>query len=234
MAGPRTAMALYVALALHLVVALLIALAPGPQRPPGSRQGMGLGLQLSGPDSVLGGSEARPGASLPHAESVRLPDSRPAGKSSASVAGQRVERPDPAPRGVNGPVDAVSQTTGPHPRTGPAAQRQGVPIAAGHRINESTGPGGGALPGGGFDRYFARLRQHLSFFRRELPPGTLPGEAEVGFTVLRDGHLESLSLIRSSGDPRLDAEALDLLRRAQPLPPPGEGFRELAVPIRID
>ncbi len=63
------------------------------------------------------------------------------------------------------------------------------------------------------------------------------GAAVVAFTIDRDGRLLAKRLNRSSGHDDLDAEALALLDRAQPLPPPPEnvpGERiELVVPIQF-
>jgi protein TonB len=49
------------------------------------------------------------------------------------------------------------------------------------------------------------------------------GVAFVRFKVDRSGHIVSAEIARSSGSSVLDEEALDLLRRASPLPaPPGQ------------
>lgn len=73
-------------------------------------------------------------------------------------------------------------------------------------------------------RYPASARLH----RRQ-------GVAAVAFRIDRAGNLLSVRLVRSSGHAELDAEALDLPRRAQPLPPPPASMPgteiELAVPV---
>lgn len=46
------------------------------------------------------------------------------------------------------------------------------------------------------------------------------GTAFVTFTMTREGHVLSAALTRSSGRPALDAEAVAMVRRADPLPPP--------------
>lgn len=226
MGSPRTAVALYVALALHLVVALLIALAPRPQRPPGPGQGMGLGLQLSGTDSVLAQAMSNDGRLAPAANRSDRPATigdlplptgeRPTILSPAnSDLADEVRRPASTnhfPRGSTDRLAVRDQAAGP-----------------------SAHGGGSRRGGGGKDHYLARLRLHLSAFRRQLPPGIAPGEAEVVFVVSAEGRLASLALLRSSGDPALDAEALDLLRRSQPLPPSPEARAlQLVVPILIE
>ncbi len=51
----------------------------------------------------------------------------------------------------------------------------------------------------------------------------LPGSAGVHFEVDAAGRLLSVELIAKSGVPALDAEALDIVRRAAPFPPPPQG-----------
>jgi protein TonB len=45
------------------------------------------------------------------------------------------------------------------------------------------------------------------------------GVAMTTFTMDRAGHVLAASLVRSSGSPALDEEAVALIRRAEPLPP---------------
>ena len=45
------------------------------------------------------------------------------------------------------------------------------------------------------------------------------GAAAVAFTMDRSGHVLSAKLVRSSGSPSLDEEAVAMVRRADPLPP---------------
>lgn len=65
----------------------------------------------------------------------------------------------------------------------------------------------------------------------------LEGEAIVRFTMDRSGQVTLVDVIRSSGSAMLDAESLELLKRAQPLPRPppvvlGESL-EFSVPVRF-
>lgn len=64
------------------------------------------------------------------------------------------------------------------------------------------------------------------------------GEVKVAFVLDRQGRLLHSQLVRSSGHPPLDAEALELLARAQPFPPvPSEWVGErvsIATAIRFD
>lgn len=73
---------------------------------------------------------------------------------------------------------------------------------------------------------------------KRLPPGGSRGTATVGFTIDRSGHVGSVRLLGSSGDPILDQEAVALARRVSPLPPPpadvaGRGNILLSVPVRF-
>lgn len=69
--------------------------------------------------------------------------------------------------------------------------------------------------------YESVLREHMRpFFAypEAARPGRLHGTVQVHFSVGRDGRLLGASVQESSGYAVLDAAALDLVRRAQPLP----------------
>lgn len=69
----------------------------------------------------------------------------------------------------------------------------------------------------------SRLLAHLERRKRypaEARARRLQGVAQVRFTMDRSGRVLSAALERSSGHAALDREALALLQRAQPLPPP--------------
>ena len=50
------------------------------------------------------------------------------------------------------------------------------------------------------------------------------GVARVRFTVSREGRVSGVTLAGSSGSSALDREAMDTVRRAQPLPPVPAGM----------
>lgn len=88
---------------------------------------------------------------------------------------------------------------------------------------------------GARETYFTRLRRHLQRFRSPLGAMDLalaarPVSVQLG--IRADGSLETLGLAGSSGDPALDAEALALVRRAAPLPPPPQAMRVI-VPVSV-
>jgi TonB family protein len=63
------------------------------------------------------------------------------------------------------------------------------------------------------------------------------GVASVAFTIDRQGRVVSSKVVKSSGSAVLDAEALDLIKRAVPFPPPpaeiADSDLSLVVPIRF-
>lgn len=90
--------------------------------------------------------------------------------------------------------------------------------------------------GGGRDDYYARLRAHLQRYRRQVQADAAGTRTVVvRFRVDGRGGVSAIGLQRSSGDARLDAEALDLVRRSSPVPaPPRQAGMNLAVPIEFD
>jgi protein TonB len=84
------------------------------------------------------------------------------------------------------------------------------------------------------------LLRHLERHKRypaEAQRRRQEGVVHVRFTLARDGHVLAARIERPTGVACLDQEGLDLLQRAQPLPPfpadqPGESL-ELAVPVQF-
>jgi protein TonB len=70
-------------------------------------------------------------------------------------------------------------------------------------------------------RWQNQLMAHIERFKRypDKAHGAL-GSAQVSFTIDREGHLLSSRIIQSSRSTPLDDEALGVLTRALPLPPP--------------
>lgn len=82
-------------------------------------------------------------------------------------------------------------------------------------------------------RLFAQLERH-----KRYPPqahGKL-GEARLAFSIDRQGRVLASHIVHSSGSDVLDEEALALVKRAEPLPPPPAGIPDdqlsFVVPIR--
>jgi protein TonB len=63
------------------------------------------------------------------------------------------------------------------------------------------------------------------------------GVVSLAFTIDRHGGVVSSKIVKSSGSAILDAEALDLIKRAAPLPPPpadvADSDLSFVVPIRF-
>ena len=86
-----------------------------------------------------------------------------------------------------------------------------------------------------------RLAAHIERFKRYPVDAREHGEqglAKVAFTIDHDGHLLASHIVQSSGSPALDQETLDMLTRAQPMPPPPQGTPDGAlsfvVPVRFN
>ena len=77
---------------------------------------------------------------------------------------------------------------------------------------------------------------HLNRFKR-FPSGASPGTVQVAFSIDRGGRVLSARLVRGSGDAALDEEAVAMIRRANPVPPPpdglGGGAISLTVPVKF-
>ena len=79
------------------------------------------------------------------------------------------------------------------------------------------------------------LLAHINSFKRYPPGASGAGAVSVAFRIDGAGVVMSVRLIASSGDRVLDAEAVALIHRASPMPPPPVA-RPLAldVPIRFN
>ncbi|HXJ00499.1 MAG TPA: energy transducer TonB [Micropepsaceae bacterium] len=88
--------------------------------------------------------------------------------------------------------------------------------------------------------FAARLFAHLNRFKR-YPDGAKlrhqEGVVSLRFTMDRNGKVLSFDIAKSSGSAALDAEARDLIQRAQPLPPLpaefGHDSLDLVVPVEF-
>ncbi len=74
--------------------------------------------------------------------------------------------------------------------------------------------------------YRVQVMGHLQAFKRYPPAArarNAQGNPAVAFSIDASGHVLSVSLTRSSGDPDIDAESVAMVRRASPFPPPPPG-----------
>lgn len=83
----------------------------------------------------------------------------------------------------------------------------------------------------------ARLATHLQRFKRYPNGSRSTGVTHVEFTLDRKGKLVLTKIVKSSGSDVLDQAAIDMLRRAEPLPPPPAGVDEaqlkMLVPVKF-
>lgn len=210
----KTALSLYVAIAAHLLILLGLALGSGgwSQLPFGD--GRGIGDARPGQAAPLVSEADKPvAAAPPKPEPHKIADSE-----MLTLASKPVTLTRSAAREAAKPQAPVEAPASPdtHEKQAPATLR-------------GSGPAGGGRGG-----YLADLRRHLDRHRRSLPGVLASARSEVAFTVAADGGVSALRLQKSSGVAALDQEALDLLRRAAPLPKPPDGLaRELVVPVSV-
>jgi protein TonB len=89
------------------------------------------------------------------------------------------------------------------------------------------------------DSYLGRLLAQLNRFKqypRAARQARIEGVVMVHFVMAADGKVQSFEISKSSGRPVLDAEALALIQRAQPLPalPPDFPTRTLDAVVPIE
>ena len=82
------------------------------------------------------------------------------------------------------------------------------------------------------------LRSRPPWYAPGSPEAQLRGHALVSFALDREGRVLSARISRSSGDPLLDAAALETVRRAAPFPPAPAGLPfavidEIYLPVRF-
>lgn len=223
--APRTAVSLYVALAVHVLLLLGLALSPP------SQNSVGPGLGLSIPGAGLDAVERRMATELPSTAQL---DSSVA-EASTAAGSEPAAIPSPNVR-VESDV-ALTESRPPRskrPGRSETAKANRDKAATSLANDRDSADRAGQVGGGGEARYYARLRAHLARYRHELPGGLPAAKARVRFRVSADGWISELELFESSGLAALDAEAMDLLRRAAPLPPPPEGrAARLIVPVSI-
>lgn len=142
--------------------------------------------------------------------------------------------PPPKPRPVEKPKPPQEKKP-PAVAAAPQATPEQAPRATAPMAGATPEPPSASLPTwrGLLQRHLARHKRYPSEAQRSRQEG-MP---YVRFTMSRDGRVLAASIHRPSGIAALDQEGLDLLARAQPLPPlpldqPGETM-EIIVPIQF-
>jgi len=146
-----------------------------------------------------------------------------------------VAMPKPEPMGEEGPIDdkpapAVASAA-PVP-TAPQNAPTPAPRVAALAVGQVARPTPAAVAT--WERLLvAQLERH-----KRYPPHARGkvGEARLAFSIDRGGRVLTSRIVRSSGSAALDEEALALIKRAAPLPPPPAGLPDdrlsFVVPIR--
>ncbi|HVZ50684.1 MAG TPA: TonB family protein [Pseudolabrys sp.] len=200
-------------------------LAPGPPTPPPQTQAQAEPHRREAVETpkteITAKIEPAPVAPL-----VTLPEPKPPAPPEAKPE----TKPEPKPE--QKPLDRRKETSRPSPaQTAPPKTRQAArkPAAAraGSQSQSSVAPS-----------WISRLLAHLNRYKRR--PDNTGGEQGVvmlAFTVSRDGRVLARHIARSSSLSAFDAEALAMLRRAEPLPPFPDSMsgrsRSFNVPIRF-
>ncbi|ABD87539.1 energy transducer TonB family protein [Rhodopseudomonas palustris] len=210
--------------------ALMMELAPLAVAPESTEQ------VAPGPQLTEAQPEAEPEPEVPVEDKppdIKLPDT-------AKLEAAAVLPPPPKPekkpppkkkreaertKPINPDRSKATQTSAPPAAQAQSADRMAAPAAGASTSSASAASWRGAL--------MAHLNRHKRF-----PPGGGAGMAQVAFTIDRSGEVRAARLVGSSGDAALDAEAVGLVRRASPVPPPpanvGGSSISLSVPVRFN
>ncbi|WP_375461146.1 cell envelope integrity protein TolA [uncultured Enterovirga sp.] len=176
------------------------------------------------PDAVVPQPAVPPPTVVPPNPAVALPLNLapPAAKTAA-------RRPDrkAAERTSARPVQAET-------RGARQVERRPASLASGSASNATLSASSGASAASS-----AAWRSQLVAYlqgRLRYPPGSVStGSAGVSFLVSRSGGIVSASLVRSSGNPTLDAAAMAVFRGSVPPPPAGyDGSLSFSIPIRFN
>ncbi|UES59066.1 TonB family protein [Roseibium aggregatum] len=105
------------------------------------------------------------------------------------------------------------------------------------RADARTKDGGTRATSNYQGKVVAKLRR-AKRYPREAKRQRLEGTVSVGFTISSNGAVSGIRVTRSSGHPVLDQAALDMVRRASPMPKfPGDirvARMNMQVPVRFD
>lgn len=104
------------------------------------------------------------------------------------------------------------------------------------RPDARTNDGGTRAASNYKGKVVAKLRR-AKRYPREAKRRNLQGTARVSFTIARSGSVSGVRITRSSGHPELDQAAIDMVRRASPMPRFPADIRDskmsLQVPVRF-
>lgn len=140
---------------------------------------------------------------------------------------KRVEpKPKPAPTQSTKPTETVAKTqttanTQTSSAASSAAKAAPVGVAVSPAVRQSY-----------FDQIAAKLARSKRYPKASHRRGE-EGEAKLAFVLDRTGNVLESYIVSSSGSARLDRAALDMLKRAQPLPPFPETLSQSTLKIEV-
>lgn len=135
---------------------------------------------------------------------------------------QPTTEPKPVPKAEPTPdkqQKTKPETAAPRSETTPESEQKPVPS---HAQTRATGVGERVETGGNpaaRQSYLARVMARIARFKRyprSARKDGVTGVVVVKFVIRKNGKVESSEVINSSGDPRLDQEAVEMLVRASP------------------
>jgi periplasmic protein TonB len=194
---------------------VMVDLAPLAAAPPAPPRDLAAGPLLEAENQERVAEETQPEHQEP--EKQQMVQDTPAPDPEVTMA-QAQPEPEEKPvedKAVQPPADAAPVPTAPQAAPTSAARAAAPVIASWQR----------------------RLIAQLERYKRYPPQahGKL-GEARLAFSIDRQGRVLTSRIVRSSGSDALDDEALALVKRAEPLPPPPAGLPDdqlsFEVPIR--
>lgn len=141
------------------------------------------------------------------------------------------EKPKPIEKPVEKKVEKKVVRKKSAPQIASTKSADDAPKAAAPRVTKAAA-GSGMSPA----RWQSRVNAHLNRYKRYPSGARGVGIATVSFTINPGGDVIAVSLARSSGDPAFDTAAVELVRRASPVPAPppdiAKSRMSLVVPIR--
>ncbi len=209
--------------------AVLIELAPEVAAPEVPSQEVAVGVQQEQRDeSTPTESKEEPEEKLPEPEPLaetqpepllEVPE-LPEIKTADAVLEVPTKEPEPKPEEEKKPEEPPEkkvEKTQPKQKSKPQTASAPKPIDAA-RYKTNAAPSSGVASSMSMATWRGSVIAHLN--RAKRSPGGNRGTATVAFSIDRSGRVLSARLARSSGNANLDKEAIALVRRASPVPPP--------------
>ena len=151
----------------------------------------------------------------------------------------KADPPKPAPK-----PKQVAQKPPPKPSPQKVAAKQPQPkpepASTSQRLQDLLGPMPAvALPGVAADgtegvSYTRLVLSQVAKAKKEGRYQGVPGAASVAFTLGDAGEVATVAIVRPSGDPNLDEEAIAMIKRGAPYPaPPPGGRRDYTITLRF-